>query len=300
LASVLCAQQWLDLASKLSSSDASAIEQQLQSHPEDLNKREILITYYTLKGIKSKRLEQSLWLTKNHPEAVGDCPYAQIAEQDSPFDSMAAFEEAKALWLTYADSRTTDPRVLMSAGKFIWQFDPNLSERLLLQGRQLEPDNREWVLALTDLYGKGIFTDGRFRPQTPPSPARHNFALRARLVLKASKDPLIVGLAGLRAKQGMVRGDRPLSDFGRALPGTLVKWVKAEYPESAKRAGVRDVVQLRILVGTSGRVIVVRPEDGPVELQFAAAEAVKPWVYKPFELNGSPVETWKEVAINFQ
>jgi len=277
---------------------------------------------------------------------VGDCPYAQIAEQDSPFDSMAAFEEAKALWLRYADSRTTDPRVLMSAGKFIWQFDPNLSERLLLQGRQLEPDNREWVLALTDLYGKGIFTDGRFRPQTPPSPARHNFALRAGLVLKASKDPLIVGLAGLRlapqdveilrtrsqenvdlgekllrkaqqlapsdpqwtiylhdfesAKQDMARGDRPLPDFGSALPGTLVKQVKAEYPESAKRAGVRDVVQLRILVGTSGRVIVVRPEDGPVELQFAAAQAVKQWVYKPFELNGSPVETWKEVAINFQ
>jgi len=346
LASVLCAQEWLDLASKLSSSDASAIEQQLQSHPEDLKNREILITYYTLKGIKSKRLDQSLWLTKNHPEAVGDCPYAQIAEQDSPFDSMAAFEEAKALWLSYADSRTTDPRVLMSAGKFIWQFDPNLSERLLLQGRQLEPDNREWVLALTDLYGKGIFTDGRFRPQTPPSPARHNFALRARLVLKASKDPLIVGLAGLRlapqdveilrtrsqenvdlgeklrrkaqqlapsdpqwtiylhdfesAKQDMARGEQPLPDFGRALPGTLVKQVKAEYPKSAKRAGVRDVVQLRILVGTSGRVIVVRPEDGPVELQFAAAEAVKQWVYKPFELNGSPVETWKEVAINFQ
>lgn len=187
-----------DSASKLSSSEIEALELKAQSDPNDVNAQKVLITYYTLKQIKAKRLEYALKLIKDHPEAVIDCPYAQLSEQNSPLDSMGGFEQAKTLWLSYADSRTTEPQVLISAALFIWQFDPNLAERLLLQAQQLDPDNRQCKLALSDLYGKGIFTDGRFRPQTPPSPARYNFAVRARLVLAASKDPLIVGLAGLR------------------------------------------------------------------------------------------------------
>jgi hypothetical protein len=111
---------------------------------------------------------------------------------------MEAFEKARNIWLRHAESRTTDLRVLRNAASFISQFDPNLSERLLLQGRELEPKNRGWDEQLGDLYGKGIFTDGRFQPQTPPLPARQAFARRARLVLESSIDPLIVGLAGLR------------------------------------------------------------------------------------------------------
>jgi TonB family protein len=334
-----------DYEAKLSASAVDALELRVQNYPDDLKSREILITYYTLKAVKSKRLQHALWLIRNHPEAVIDCPDARLSEQDSPLDSMAAFDEAKTLWLSYADSRTRDARVLMSAAGFISQFDPNLSERLLLQGQQLDPGDHEWILAWSDLYGKAIFTDGRFRPQTPPSPARHNFALRARLVLAASKDASIVGLAGLRlapqdveilrtrsqqdtqlgekllrrahelapadpqwtiylhqyelAKQNMAEGEQPSPDFGSAPPGTLVKRVKAEYPESAKIRGVTGVVRLKILVGTTGRVIVVRPEDGPMELQAAAAEAVKQWIYKPFEVGGSPVEGWTEVAVEF-
>jgi hypothetical protein len=273
-------------------------------------------------------------LIKDHPEAVIDCPYAQLSEQDSPLDSMAAFEQAKDLWLHYADSRTTEPQVLLSAGRFIWQFDPNLAERVLLQGQQLDPKNRQWELALSDLYGKGIFTDGPFRPQTPPSAARHRFAVRAPLVLAASQDPLLVGLAGLRlapqdvevvrtrspedlvlgeqllhkaqqlapadpqwgmylrdfasAKQEMARGEEAAPDFGSAPPGTLVRRVKPDYPESARSSAITGIVELRILVGVSGRVIVARPEEGPLELQAAATEAVKHWIYKPFEFDGSP------------
>lgn len=332
-------------ASKLSSSEVRALELKAESDPNDLNAQEVLVTYYTLHEIKAKRLEYALKLIKNHPEAVIDCPYAQLSEQDSPIDSMAGFEQAKRLWLSYADSRTTEPQVLISAGLFIWQFDPNLAERLLLQGRELDPDNRQWKLALSDLYGKGIFMDGRFRPQTPPSPARHNFAIRARLVLAASKDPMIVGLAGLRlapqdveivrtrspedlvlgeqllrkaqklapadpqwgvylkefeaAKEEMAGGEPPPPDFGNAAPGTLVRRVRAEYPESAKKSGVTGVVQLRILVGVSGRVIVARPEEGPLELQAAAVDAVKRWIFKPFEFNGSPVEMWRAAAVSF-
>ena len=133
-------QSLADSASKLLASDVNALELEAQSNPNDLKAQELLITYYTLKGVKPKRLEHALRLIRNHPEPVIDCPDARLSEQDSPLDSRAAFEEAKTLWLSCADSRTTDPRVLMSAAGFISQFDSNLSERLLLQGQQLDPE----------------------------------------------------------------------------------------------------------------------------------------------------------------
>ena len=343
--SMLPAQDLSETAAKLSPEQALAMEQGLQKNPADLKSREVLITYYTLKVDRAKRLEHSLWLAKNHPEAVGECPSAKIAEADSPLDSLASFEEARTIWLHHAESRTTEPRVLMNAASFILQFDPNLSERLLLQGRELEPKNRQWDIALADLYGKGIFTDGRFRPQTPPSPARHAFALRARSIVEATNNPWIAGLAGIRlapqdvtilrtrspenmelgekllhkahalapqdpqweiylrdfesARRELALPEQPAPNFGDAPAGTLVRRVAPEYPESARRAGIAGLVQLRILVGITGKVIVVRPVDGPLELQSAAAAAVKQWMFKPFLMNGTPAETWKEVGVTF-
>jgi TonB family protein len=284
-------------------------------------------------------------MAKNHPEAVGDFPDARIAENDSPFDSLASFEEARAIWLHHAETRTAEPRILMNAAIFAPQFDPNLAERLLLQGRELEPKNRLWDILLADLYGKGIFTDGRFRPQTPPSTARHGFALRARAVVEATNNAVLAGLAGLRlaaqdvtilrtrtleqielgekllrkalalaprdpqweiylhdleaAKQELGKPEQAVSETSDAPPGTLIRRVSPEYPELAKRAGVAGLVQLRILVGVTGKVIVVRPLDSPPELQPAAAAAVKQWLFKPYMMNGTPVEMWKEVGVAF-
>lgn len=178
--------------------DVAAMERDLERNAEDLQIRAILTTYYTLKIDKQNRLRHALWFAENHPESVGDCHHCKIAAADSPLDSMESFERARSIWLRHAESRTTDPRVLMNAASFATQFDPNLSERLLLQGRELEPRNRRWDEDLADLYGKGIFTDGRFRPQTPPSAERQAFARRARLVLEQSSNPLVVGYAGLR------------------------------------------------------------------------------------------------------
>jgi len=341
-AMTLPGQDLTDTAAKLTQADAVTMESSLEEAPDDLQNRKVLATYYGIRGDKSKRLEHALWLAENHPEAVGGCVYCKVTFQDSPLDSVESFERARPIWLRHAELRTSESNVLMNAAGFIVQFDPNLAERLLLQGRELEPKNRRWAEALADIYGKGIFTDGRFRPQTPPSPSRQAFARRARLVLEKSTDPVIVGLAGLRlapqdvsilrtrSAENVSLGEQLLHrardlapkdpqweiyirdfeaarrDLGRPnpeaptgdeAPGTLVRRVEPEYPETARRSGIEGIVQLRILIGSNGRVIIVRPVDGPLELQAAAALAVKQWIYKPFLMNGNPVEMSKEVEI---
>lgn len=164
-------QRFVSIVLVLGDADAVNIEQSLQKTPDDIQNRRILATYYGLNGDKTKRLQHALWFVENRPEAVGGCLYCKIAFQDSPLDSVETFEKARVIWLRHADLRTSEPQVMMNAAGFIVPFDPNLAERLYLQGRELEPRNRQWVEALADIYGKGVFTDGRFRPQTPPSPA---------------------------------------------------------------------------------------------------------------------------------
>jgi TonB family protein len=101
------------------------------------------------------------------------------------------------------------------------------------------------------------------------------------------------------ARRELALTEQPAPNFGDAPPGTLVRRVAPEYPQTARRAGIAGLVQLRILVGITGKVIVVRPTDGPLELQSAAAAAVKQWIFKPFLINGTPVESWQEVGITF-
>jgi hypothetical protein len=89
------AQVLRDYEAKLSTSDVDALELRVQYNADDLKSREILISYYTLKAVKPKRLEHALWLIRNHPEAVIDCPDARLSEEDSPLDSMAAFRRPR-------------------------------------------------------------------------------------------------------------------------------------------------------------------------------------------------------------
>lgn len=50
------------------------------------------------------------------------------------------------------------------------------------------------------------------------------------------------------------------------------------------------------VIGTDGTVKDVRVESGPPLLAQAAIEAVKQWLYKPYLLNGVPVEIDSRIA----
>jgi protein TonB len=82
--------------------------------------------------------------------------------------------------------------------------------------------------------------------------------------------------------------------------GLLVKKVQPKYPPSALRLHVEGGVQLLATISKSGDISAVKILSGDKELSHAAADAVKQWKFKPYLLNGSPVEIQTRVTVNFK
>jgi TonB family protein len=80
----------------------------------------------------------------------------------------------------------------------------------------------------------------------------------------------------------------------------VVQKVAPKYPDGALKAKLQGTVVLDVVVGLSGEVGQVAVVSGDATLAQAAIEAVKQWKYKPYEVNGSPVEMETEVTFNFK
>ncbi len=94
-------------------------------------------------------------------------------------------------------------------------------------------------------------------------------------------------------------GHGPVRISGGVMAGQLTSRVDPEYPADARAQGVEGSVVLHVLVGKDGAVESVIPVSGPEVLRQPAVDAVKQWTYKPFLLNGDPVEVDTTVTVNF-
>ncbi len=86
---------------------------------------------------------------------------------------------------------------------------------------------------------------------------------------------------------------------GGVMAAMLVKKVIPPYPKTAKEAGIQGTVVLQALIGKDGRIVNLHVVQGPPELQQAALDAVKQWVYRPYLLNGEPVEVMTQINVVF-
>jgi protein TonB len=82
--------------------------------------------------------------------------------------------------------------------------------------------------------------------------------------------------------------------------GLLLKKVQPAYPSNALRMRVEGPVKLMATVGKTGSVTEVKVVSGDQLLTQSAVDAVKQWKYKPYLLNGDPVEIQTEISINFK
>ncbi|HXX00366.1 MAG TPA: TonB family protein [Candidatus Acidoferrales bacterium] len=82
--------------------------------------------------------------------------------------------------------------------------------------------------------------------------------------------------------------------------GLLMKKVQPVYPRNALSMRVEGTVQLLATISKSGDISAVKVLSGPAQLTGAAADAVKQWKYKPYLLNGEPVEIQTQVTVVFR
>ncbi|MGA7585119.1 MAG: TonB family protein, partial [Rouxiella badensis] len=82
--------------------------------------------------------------------------------------------------------------------------------------------------------------------------------------------------------------------------GLLVKEIPPAYPAGALNLRIEGAVELLATVSKNGDVSAVKTLSGDPQLAHAAAEAVKKWKYKPYLLNGEPVEIQTQVTVKFK
>ena len=83
------------------------------------------------------------------------------------------------------------------------------------------------------------------------------------------------------------------------MEGYLVHRVQPEYPPLARAARIQGSVQLRALISTQGTIENLQVQSGHPMLVSAAVNAVKQWRYRPYILNGEPVEVETQIMVNF-
>ena len=89
----------------------------------------------------------------------------------------------------------------------------------------------------------------------------------------------------------------PTSVPAQKMQNNLITKVPPVYPPEAKAAKIQGNVVLQAVVGTDGHVEHLKVVSGPKELQQSSLDAVRQWVYKPYVVNGNPVEVTTDINV---
>src|SRR3984893_14121668 len=81
--------------------------------------------------------------------------------------------------------------------------------------------------------------------------------------------------------------------------GLLVRKIQPNYPPLARQARIQGSVLLQAEISKDGTIENLHLISGHPMLAPAAIEAVKQWKYKPYILNGEPVEVETQITVNF-
>ena len=83
------------------------------------------------------------------------------------------------------------------------------------------------------------------------------------------------------------------------MEGNLISRVQPKYPLIARQIGLQGTVIVRAIISRDGNIERAVPVSGPPLLAPAAIEAVNQWKYRPYYLNGEPIEVETQITVNF-
>jgi periplasmic protein TonB len=86
---------------------------------------------------------------------------------------------------------------------------------------------------------------------------------------------------------------------GGVTEGLLIFRTTPAYPAIAKAAGVSGTLVLAAIISKAGAIENLRVVSGPAMLRNSAIEAVQNWRYRPYLLNGQPVEVETTIHVVF-
>lgn len=92
--------------------------------------------------------------------------------------------------------------------------------------------------------------------------------------------------------------ERPLR-VSRMMDGLLIHRVQPDYPIFAKQHRIQGPVEIAALISKEGAIENLHVLSGPPMLIPAALQAVQQWRYRPYVLNGDPIEVDTRITVIF-
>jgi len=139
------------------------------------------------------------------------------------------------------------------------------------------------LLAVPVVLFLTVFVAGQSQPKStePPAstPSRHADD-------KETPAPTKIVVSRLRVSSGVARG-------------LLLKKVEPSYPQEAKDAHIQGTVILHAIIDKDGNITGLKWISGPKELLSSATEAVQQWKYRPYLLQGKPIELDTIIEIKY-
>jgi len=99
------------------------------------------------------------------------------------------------------------------------------------------------------------------------------------------------------AASDTARPHEPLNVSAAEMAKNKISGPVPKYPEEAKKERIQGTIVLDAIIGKDGTVEELTVASGPKELQQSALDAVRQWKYKPFLLNGDPIEVKTTVNV---
>jgi TonB family protein len=125
--------------------------------------------------------------------------------------------------------------------------------------------------------------------------AMHRELVAARILRTAALLSLAVGLFQIH----LSASPQHVQVAGSVTEGLLLTKTPPVYPPIARQARIQGTVVLAALISKEGSVEKLTLMSGHPMLAQAAIDAVKQWKYKPYLLNGEPVEVDTEIRVIF-
>jgi TonB family protein len=156
--------------------------------------------------------------------------------------------------------------------------------------RQLIEDTRaKGILGRIHAVQTGLMS-GKSRTQQPTSSA-------------TAPPPLLASLLAAPASEARsTTTQRPRSPVvlsGNVTSGLLIRKVQPSYPPLAKQARISGAVVLKAVIGKDSSIKDLQALSGHPMLVQAALDAVRQWRYKPYVVEGEPVEVDTQITVNF-
>jgi TonB family protein len=212
-------------------------------------------------------------VTENvHVKKMVDTPYPLRAQQEQIQGRVVLDVTVAADGNVQGTSVISGEEVLASAFEDAvkkWQFEPHMVE-----GK---------AVPFVTSVGMNFALHGKVtdKPQSPPSP---NSAASTQTASAAAPT---TPPTRVRVSSGVASGN-------------LIHKVQPVYPIAAAANHVDGNVILHVVIGKDGIINQLDVVSGPDELIQAAKGAVEQWRYKPYSLNGQPVEVDTKIQINFR